>query len=255
MPDQTMGTTPKWGIKYALRSTIMQLAPGTTWPDGILKTMADSVDAALEKAATTLGTNTTKTITDALGTAFTTGQGSPIGVVTPTAVGALYSDTAATNGATLWQATGTANTAWTVINGDTGWRNITPTLPWANVTATCNITAGKLLVRRVGQTVYLRGDGLKFDATVNAYWDTVTPLPTGFTNLSSFRPVLVMGDNGVINEWHWAFYVGRYLYPTKALTGAGFLSPFATASTGAMGGEMSWSTSDPWPTTLPGTAA
>ena len=43
------------------------------------------------------------------GTSNETGSGSPVGVVTPTAIGQFYSDF--TNGV-LWQATGLTNTSW-----------------------------------------------------------------------------------------------------------------------------------------------
>lgn len=51
------------------------------------------------------------------------GSGFPEGVVTAT-VGKTYRDNAGTNGAILWvKASGTGNTGWKVVYGDTGWRD------------------------------------------------------------------------------------------------------------------------------------
>lgn len=52
------------------------------------------------------------------------GTGSPVGVITPSAAGIRYFDTAGTIGAWEWVSTGTTNTSWRVTRGDTGWRNL-----------------------------------------------------------------------------------------------------------------------------------
>src|SRR5690349_4343990 len=53
-----------------------------------------------------------------------TGTGSPENVVTAT-IGTEYIDTTATNGAIKWiKVTGSGNTGWKVLYGDTGWRDI-----------------------------------------------------------------------------------------------------------------------------------
>lgn len=52
------------------------------------------------------------------------GNGRPEGTVTAI-VGKTYRDNAATNGAILWvKASGTGNTGWRVVWGDTGWRDL-----------------------------------------------------------------------------------------------------------------------------------
>ena len=59
------------------------------------------------------------------GVLYLTGTGFPEGVVTAP-VGSIYIDTAVTNGASSWiKKSGTGNTGWQVLEGDTGWRNIT----------------------------------------------------------------------------------------------------------------------------------
>lgn len=50
------------------------------------------------------------------------GTGSPYGVVTPPAPGTYFTDTAGTNGAWRWIATGTDRYSWQVAHGDTQWR-------------------------------------------------------------------------------------------------------------------------------------
>lgn len=55
------------------------------------------------------------------------GTGSPEGAVTASP-GATYTDTAGTCGAWQWvKVSGTGNTGWQVVYGDTGWRDMTAT--------------------------------------------------------------------------------------------------------------------------------
>lgn len=46
------------------------------------------------------------------GSSVLEGNGSPVGVVTPIAIGQLYSDVSGTG---LWQSTGLTNTSWTQL--------------------------------------------------------------------------------------------------------------------------------------------
>lgn len=59
------------------------------------------------------------------------GTGSPYGVITPPAAGVCYTDTAGTDGAWRWIATGTSSSSWVVVYGCTGWRRITTDQPAA----------------------------------------------------------------------------------------------------------------------------
>ena len=67
------------------------------------------------------------------------GTGSPEGVVTAN-VGTEWTDTAGTNGAWKWmKKSGTGNTGWKVIDGDTGWRDVSSLLIcWIDKNASAN---------------------------------------------------------------------------------------------------------------------
>ena len=156
-----------------------------------------------------------------------TGTGFPEGNVAAP-VGAVYTDSAATNGAIRWIKTrGTGSTGWEVEWGDTGWRNITADLMngW---------NAGGVHIRRVGRLVQFRAyllDGR--DATSG----TFVQFPTGFGNLGSgwYLP-LTQGDTLVVTGTRNAILTSGKLY---------FNGGYHTSSSVIV--------SDSWPTTLPGT--
>ena len=81
------------------------------------------------------------------------GTGMPNGKVTAQ-IGTTYVDMAVTNGALKWiKRTGTENTGWQVLTGDTGWR----TLPLINKRGNA-----KLQVRRINDQVIVKFDGLSW---------------------------------------------------------------------------------------------
>nr|DAI19593.1 MAG TPA: hypothetical protein [Caudoviricetes sp.] len=81
------------------------------------------------------------------------GQGMPNGVVTAP-VGTTYVDEAVTNGALKWiKKTGTGNTGWEVLIGDTGWR----TLP-----AVSKLGNSFVKVRRKNDTIFYQFGGLSW---------------------------------------------------------------------------------------------
>lgn len=165
-----------------------------------------------------------------------TGTGSPEGVVSAPPL-VTYKDTAVTNGAAVWEKiTGSGNTGWKVVYGDTGWRNI-------NMDAAFG-SDGKSRIRRIGGTVSI-GVAVKptFSSTVPA-GTKIIDIPSGFR-----------GPGGVFGTW--------------GVTTANLTRLFtANVSTLTMNGSnvlagddlfmtlISYPTSDPWPTgSLPGTAA
>ena len=158
-----------------------------------------------------------------------TGTGFPEGNVAAP-VGAVYTDSAATNGAIRWIKTrGTGSTGWEVEWGDTGWRNITADLMngW---------NTGGVHIRRVGRLVQFRAyllDGR--DATSG----TFVQFPTGFGNRGSgwYLP-LTQGDTLVVTGARNAVLTSGKLY---------FNGGYHTSSSVIV--------SDSWPTTLPGTPA
>lgn len=175
-------------------------------------------------------------VADALEDWDRTGTGSPEGVVAAP-VGVRYRDTNATNGAVLWvKATGTGNTGWQVVYGDTGWRNINSLIinGWVNYVY-------PLRLRRVNERIYVVGYLLKTDATSAVFLD-----------------VLGAGFAPAANTWHMGLVAGT---ATSApvlvrLSGSGFQIP-AYASSAVQPEsyvDISYSTTDTWPASLPGTA-
>ena len=172
------------------------------------------------------------------------GSGSPVGVVTPTALGQVYADTAQTCGARLWISTGTTNADWKVLDGDTGWRNIA-----ASVGSDWTIGASEYLdLRRVNGVVEMRGRILRA-ATAGA---RVAPL-TVYATTTGFKP-----ERYVVR--------GACYCSTAGSVGVlGNMSSLVNLETRGMAGNwaandvvtfaVSWSTPEAWPTTLPGSAA
>ena len=155
-----------------------------------------------------------------------TGTGSPEGVVTAN-VGTLYSDTASTLGASVWRkASGTGNTWWVVIDGDTGERNVSADLisPFvSNGSSSCWLA-------RIGAQVTLL-----IQTTANtAASSAVINLPVGFRPTKS------------------QVYVAAHAGVSAVVSTAGGVSPAAAAS--SLRWSIGWTTRDAWPTSLPGTA-
>ena len=165
-----------------------------------------------------------------------TGTGSPEGKVAAP-VGAVYTDSAATNGAVRWVKTsGTGNTGWKVEYGDTGWRLI----PNRNTEQ-----AGQIYIRRVADTCFIR---------VSKYLDPgnyarhMASIPIGFRPEGEFYGLIVDSGASSINSIIGSYAVGTLSW-SRNVSG-GFVRPENPQS-----GEMAYSTSNPWPTTLPGTPA
>ena len=156
------------------------------------------------------------------------GTGSPYGVVTPPAAGTYYTDTAGTNGAWRWIATGTDRYSWAVVHGDTGWRDVTA------------LTGGKVRVRRVGALVYASFE----DPQVNAK-EVDLILPPGFRCAAAFFPALY-GYAGEATAW-------AYLFRVDVVSGSFRL--YSPSSLIRLRDYRQFSTTDPWPTTLPGSPA
>ena len=147
------------------------------------------------------------------------GTGSPYGVITPPAAGVCYTDTAGTNGAWRWIATGTSSSSWVVVYGGTGWRRITADQPaaWSSLI---------VLARWEPGILRLIIDGL-LDAGASR-WD----VPLDYSTPSQFF-VPLKGAEG------WVLPDGRFRIDRT-------------------GGEARGQVTIPsprWPTTLPGTPA
>lgn len=162
------------------------------------------------------------------------GTGSPLGVVAAPP-GTYYTDTAGTTGAWRWlKTTGTGTSGWIVTVGDTGTRQIRELLlnGWAG---TGSVTGDYM--RRVGSRV-----------TINAYLLKPSPYAAQIYQLpSGFKPAFrTYGTyTGVGSD-------GKVVFARGINNGVIDLA-FEPAGTGAL--SISFDTSDPWPTTLPGTPA
>lgn len=156
------------------------------------------------------------------------GTGFPNGVVSAP-VGSIYIDTAITNGASSWiKKSGTGNTGWNVLEGDTGVRGVTPT-----------DGTGTVVVHRASNAVTLQVS-ITTSATI-ASGGVIYTLPVGF------RPVV--NYNGTYGQAGAA--------PTKIITigTSGTIAlwggPIASTTVSA---SLTFITSNGWPSTLPGTA-
>ena len=170
-----------------------------------------------------------------------TGTGFPEGVIAAS-VGAEYVDTAATNGAWRWLKTaGTGNTGWVVTYGDTGPRDLSALLTNGAATGGAPAPTGgseQSILRRSGNVVTFTP---KIAVTGWTNGHAFITIPTGF------RPT----------------EAAMYLSPAYAgspgqciLTGTGDVLLYdPPAATPGIRWSWTWHTSDPWPTTLPGTPA
>lgn len=185
----------------------------------------------------------------AIGISELSGTGMPNGVVTASP-GTYYTDTAGTNGAWRWlKKSGTGNTGWDVVHGDTGWRSIAS---WANGVQDTNNQvgtfnalvspggAGSVAVRRVGDVVSLRVRGaLSITADETNLFATPRS-PIGF-RLTGYTTVPYA-----------SYHAGSTPILLRAVEGSGYLV-FRRQPPGPVGwGSAMWITDDPWPTTLPG---
>lgn len=174
-------------------------------------------------------------VTSALSTWFLRGNGSPVGVVTPSSAGVQYVDLAATNGALIWVSTGTTSNAWRVVNGDTGRRNIT------SLFAPALGTPSVVRVRRLNESVYFTFSNVNATPTTKAFFT----LPTGFNprdgQLST--PMFPPNPTDLV-------VAGGHLYITW--DGA---NSYIIGTNKWCEGFITWATRENWPTTLPGTPA
>jgi len=166
------------------------------------------------------------------------GTGSPVGIVTPTSAGVYYTDTAGTNGAWRWISTGTTNTNWVVVFGDTGWRNITAL--WQTNSNNGFDAAGLLIkLRRVNNVVTLSVYGKIATGAVQSLLTfggaEMAPPQNGELQLLALGGAKALRGDTLNNGWRAElaqFGASNWVRDIKTWT------PHSTA----------------WPTNLPGTA-
>ena len=163
------------------------------------------------------------------------GVGSPEGKVAAP-VGAVYTDSAATNGAIRWiKTSGTGNTGWRVEYGNTGVRNITSLIEGDRGSGTARI-------QRIGNTVMLSFNNIP------------TPGDGTFMSIPNFIPA------GFRSAFAWQYLgVGKAASvdaagPVRVGTN-GDLYIYRASSETRINGTVTYISDTPWPTTLPGTPA
>ena len=157
-----------------------------------------------------------------------TGTGSPEGkIVAP--VGAVYTDTVATTGAIRWiKTSGTGNTGWRVAYGETGRRDIT---------SLTTATAGTFTLERSGSLVRISSPSSSFNMDNGA---RIATLPAGFR-----PPALIYMQTPP----YWSSEVLR----TVRIESNGAVIVRGGADSDVLNVSFTFSTSDQWPTSLPGT--
>lgn len=120
-----------------------------------------------------------------------------------------------------------------IIYGDTGWREITPATGWTIV------SGQNLAIRRVGFEVHVTG----YLSRASGASASIYNLPTGFRPARYSPQIVAYSLTPPINS----------LLIDVAPTGE--IQPVAEVLTSTHYLSMKWSTTDAWPTTLPGTAS
>jgi len=164
------------------------------------------------------------------------GTGFPNGVVSAP-VGSIYIDTAVTNGASSWiKKSGTGNTGWQVLEGDTGWRNVSSLL--------ANGWTGSLYIKRTALGLSIHVEGLSSSAATSSSVIVLT---------SGFAPSTVPGVG--LNRNFLSTATGPASMYRVTINSGGIvqMQNFSTGM-GTMYGTMYMSTADAYPTILPGTA-
>ena len=164
-------------------------------------------------------------------TRFLEGNGRPDGQVAAP-VGSRYIDKTGAQGAVEWakRAGGTTNVGWICLAGDTGWRDISAVIDRGNG------TIHTARIRRIGHLV-----DLYLDITMPSNKTTTWPL---FSAMPGFSPGI--SRYGILIDNQELATNGNYI---NSLGGITF--------TGVIGGKRdrysgTWSTSDAWPSPLPG---
>lgn len=178
-----------------------------------------------------------------------TGSGSPEGVVTAP-VGTEYNDTAVTLGVAKWiKTSGTGNTGWRVVFGDTGWRDITSLLAAGTLDAA---NTGTFSVRRENATVSVRVSNLLLAAGTGTLTLLNNTLPDGFRSAVAFSGKATRSNNATLEQNFWQSGASVSWLSEATLTGAATNTQVRPSI--SLTGTWSYqSISTAWPSALPGT--
>ena len=164
---------------------------------------------------------------------ITKGTGSPEGKVAAP-VGSIYTDSEATTGAIRWiKTSGTGSTGWKVEYGDTALRNVTSLITGAS---------GRLSLSRVGATVFLNGQNIIPSSDLTSGNSFISALPLGFRPMERRDFTLAATLGSSTNRSAFQFTTGA-------------IGVWLPSTSDKYSFQLSWQTSDAWPTTLPGTPA
>jgi len=156
------------------------------------------------------------------------GTGFPEGVITAP-VGSIYIDTAITNGASSWiKKSGTGNTGWEVLEGDTGRRNVT--------SLATGVTSGNIYYRRIQNQVTM--------VMADVVYGTSTGTVAYLNHPAGFAPDTGYSSAGM--AWR---------STARSLSANGTsLNVYNLANGEPITGSFTWATAQAYPSTLPGTA-
>ena len=165
------------------------------------------------------------------------GTGFPNGVVSAP-VGSIYIDTAVTNGASSWiKKSGTGNTGWQVLEGDTGWRNVASSI----INGWTIDSGGYIYVKRTGESLSVRAVGLNSTASSS---DTFLDLGASFG----------VGSGGsFVGASAHTVTAPATIYRSAINTSGGYAIS-RPGSAIAVRYSIDTNSTAVWPTTLPGTA-
>ena len=243
------GSSPRWGI---VKSNYGE--PGSNVGSDLLISRYTDAGAWIGNNISIERANGRVTLYDSGATAglalgsngprMMSGTGSPEGTVSAP-IGSIWFQTDSTVGVTHWRkATGAGNTGWVVVQGDTGWRDVSATLNGTFLAANPN---AKMLIRRTGDTVEV-GYQAGTSATFTTNYQIVYALPSGFRAKTSagIGPAIInLYDSGAPAD------TGKIIYANSS----NLLSGFGWVSGNNYWGNTTYTTTDAWPTSLPGSAA
>lgn len=174
------------------------------------------------------------------GARYISGTGFPNGVVSaPT--GSIYIDKNVTNGASSWvKKSGTGNTGWVVLEGDTGWRDVTSIFTNFEVV---NPNDKGIRWRREGSTNYIEGS-----CQIKSLSTSVIIIDTAMASRSDAVVIRFEGQ-GTTTEVIDLKTLGTAMYPVPSAAASVGRRGYFNTSYGA-----SQSQAITWPSTLPGTA-
>lgn len=140
---------------------------------------------------------------------------------------------------------------------DTGWRDVTDLIQPGILHAT---TPGRLLMHRIGDRVTMRFDNLKPVGTLPAPVHLINDaplIPVGFRPGSQHVQGFATRLNAITTRYDMTLWSSTRLstYGRTSLTSESGARVAEWTDADTLVGEMTWTTDDPWPTTLPGAPA